>query len=142
MGPTDQNKLLYGRAGFGMSLKDYAQPLPKKEAIENLFSGAAPKPLYIITQDDWMYYNPKTLKGLNDTEKRQRQQDLRKRMPELNLLWLSEMVQTQNPLLEKMSLFWHGHFACRIDNPYYAQMLLNNIRTNALGSFRSVAGRV
>ena len=33
----------------------------------------------------------------------------------LNTQWLENMGSDQSsPLLEKMSLFWHGHFACRI----------------------------
>ena len=34
-----------------------------------------------------------------------------------------------------MSLFWHGHFACRSQNSFFQQELLHIIRTNALGSF-------
>ena len=45
------------------------------------------------------------------------------------------MVNSEAQLREKMSLFWHGHFACRIQNSYFQQELLHTIRTNALGSF-------
>jgi uncharacterized protein (DUF1800 family) len=41
-----------------------------------------------------------------------------------------------------MSLFWHGHFACRVINSYYQQELLHIIRTNALGSFRDLLKEV
>jgi uncharacterized protein (DUF1800 family) len=34
-----------------------------------------------------------------------------------------------------MSLFWHGHFACRVINIFFQQQLLNVIRENALGNF-------
>lgn len=53
----------------------------------------------------------------------------------LNLTWLSEMINSDAQLREKMSLFWHGHFACRAINIYFQQQLLNVIRTNALGNF-------
>ncbi len=52
---------------------------------------------------------------------------------DLNSTWLNEMVTTDAQLREKMSLFWHGHFACRNFNIFYQQLLLNEIRTNALG---------
>jgi uncharacterized protein (DUF1800 family) len=53
----------------------------------------------------------------------------------LNLTWLSEMINSEAQLREKMSLFWHGHFACRVVNIYFQQQLLNVIRENALDNF-------
>ena len=29
----------------------------------------------------------------------------------LRAWWLRRMIETPHPLLEKMTLFWHGHFA-------------------------------
>lgn len=52
-----------------------------------------------------------------------------------NAIWLETIVNSEAQLREKMSLFWHGHFACRIPNSYFSQELLHVIRTNALGSF-------
>lgn len=54
---------------------------------------------------------------------------------QLNLAWLDEISGTGNALREKMSLFWHGHFACRTINILHAQQLLQIIRENALGNF-------
>ena len=53
----------------------------------------------------------------------------------LNLTWISEMINSEAQLTEKMSLFWHGHFACRVINIFYQQQLLDVIRQNALGNF-------
>ena len=53
----------------------------------------------------------------------------------LNLAWLEQMINSSQQLREKMSLFWHGHFACRIINIFFQQQLLNVIRENALGNF-------
>lgn len=49
--------------------------------------------------------------------------------------WMDEMVATDHPLREKMAFFWHGHFACRINNVFFNQMMLDVIRQNALGNF-------
>jgi len=38
-------------------------------------------------------------------------------------------------LREKMTLFWHGHFACRVKRPDMALRLHNTIRRLALGKF-------
>ena len=54
---------------------------------------------------------------------------------QLNLDWINTMVTTRHPLHEKISLFWHGHFACRIGNAFFTEQLLQVIRENALGNF-------
>ncbi len=53
--------------------------------------------------------------------------------------WLHVMLRTPHPLLEKITLFWHGHFAtssAKVTDPrlMYAQNAL--LREHALGSFR------
>lgn len=53
----------------------------------------------------------------------------------LNNAWVDEMINSKAQLREKMSLFWHGHFACRLAFGYYQQELLHTIRENALGNF-------
>ncbi|GAA4302195.1 DUF1800 domain-containing protein [Compostibacter hankyongensis] len=63
--------------------------------------------------------------------RKQQQQGIR----HLNLAWLDTMVATSSPLQEKMSLFWHGHFACRVGNAVHNGRLLNVIRQHALGDF-------
>lgn len=54
---------------------------------------------------------------------------------QLSLAWLNEMVSSEAQLREKMALFWHGHFASRINNSLYQQELFQVIRTHALGNF-------
>ncbi len=60
----------------------------------------------------------------------------------LNLTWLSEMINSEAQMREKMSLFWHGHFACRVINIYFQQQLINIIRENALGNFGNLLREV
>ena len=60
----------------------------------------------------------------------------------LNLAWMNEMVNSDAQLREKMSFFWHGHFACRNLNVFYQQGLLDVIRNNALGNFRDLLTEV
>jgi uncharacterized protein (DUF1800 family) len=52
--------------------------------------------------------------------------------------WLYRMVQTRRPLLEKMTLFWHGHFAVanyKVGNPLLMHNHLQLLRAGALGRF-------
>jgi uncharacterized protein (DUF1800 family) len=75
---------------------------------------------------------------LPDAERREIRRKSTENIKKLNLLWLDTMVNSEAQLLEKMSLFWHGHFACRLSNYYYQQALINVIRKNALGNFRDL----
>ncbi|WP_080237840.1 DUF1800 domain-containing protein [Spirosoma rigui] len=57
---------------------------------------------------------------------------------DLNVLWVDRMASGKDALREKMALFWHGHFACRVRNPAAMQQYLNTIRQHALGTFREL----
>lgn len=59
----------------------------------------------------------------------------------LKAWWLYRMIGTANPLLEKMSLFWHGHFAtayAKVQSVTHMAVQNDLIREHALGSFRSL----
>jgi len=129
----DRNKLLYGRAGFGVSLGDDTQPRPIGDLVPGMFPGQQPDPLSVVTEAEWAEVMPR--KEMDPQARKEKRTEMRQQLGELNLRWLNEMVTTPYPLLEKTSLFWHGHFACRIDNPYFQQRLLQDIRSNALGNF-------
>jgi uncharacterized protein (DUF1800 family) len=75
-------------------------------------------------------------KAIKDPEQRKKMREKsRDDLKTMNLRWLQTMVNSEAQLREKMSLFWHGHFACRTLNSFFAQELLQIIRSNALGSF-------
>ena len=68
--------------------------------------------------------------------------NLRNQSEELLLWWLDKMVISQSPLLERMTWFWHGHWATSIDKvtyplPMYKQNV--TLRTHALGSFKEMS---
>jgi len=133
----EQNRLLYARAGFGISLEDFKNPRPVKEVVESLFPTAVPGQLQLISDEEWAEYNPKTLKVTmtDEAARKEKEREFRRRTGDMNLLWMEAMVRTSFPLVEKTAMFWHGHFATRVDNPYFDQLLLNEIRRNALGNF-------
>lgn len=60
---------------------------------------------------------------------------------DLKAWWLCRMVRTRRPLLEKMVLFWHGHFAtsnAKVGNGSYMQGQNDLFRRYAMGSFRDL----
>lgn len=55
--------------------------------------------------------------------------------------WLFRMLYTPHPLREKMTLFWHNHFAtsnAKVNNAGYMLGQYDLMRTHALGSFRTL----
>jgi uncharacterized protein (DUF1800 family) len=54
------------------------------------------------------------------------------------LWWLDRMVRTRRPLVEKMTLFWHDHFATSDQETPYMLRQNKMLRKNALGSFRTL----
>ena len=58
---------------------------------------------------------------------------------EINRLWGLQMMEPDKGLVEKMTLFWAGHFACRtVENPYTTLDLNTTLRNHALGNFRDL----
>lgn len=60
----------------------------------------------------------------------------------LMLWWLDRMALADNPLVEKMTWFWHGHWATSIGKVEYAlPMFMQNqtLRTYSLGNFSQQA---
>jgi uncharacterized protein (DUF1800 family) len=58
--------------------------------------------------------------------------------------WVNRMLRTTRPLQEKMTLFWHGHFATAVSKTPAVQMLHQNVifRLLALGNFHELLTRV
>ncbi len=59
--------------------------------------------------------------------------------------WLRRMIQTPHPLQEKMTLFWHGHFAARnflVKNGRLMARYVGQLREHALGRFQPLLSAV
>ncbi len=59
--------------------------------------------------------------------------------------WVYVMLQTPHPLLERMTLFWHGHFATSAEKVTDARLMLDQnrlLRRMALGDFRQLAQEI
>jgi uncharacterized protein (DUF1800 family) len=64
---------------------------------------------------------------------------------DLRLWWLKRMRSSKAPLLEKMTLFWHGHFATsmvKVRNLHWMWEQNETFRRYALGNFRQLLGAV
>jgi uncharacterized protein (DUF1800 family) len=137
MDNTKQLKHLLSRAGFGLRFEDLAQlgGTSAKHAVKGLLKDPEPSgPVNIVTENpDYSGIMKGDIAARKMFLHQQRQQE-----KDLNLAWINRMSTTANPLEEKMTLFWHNHFACRSNVALFAQQLNNVQRANALGNFRTL----
>jgi uncharacterized protein (DUF1800 family) len=138
-----KNQHLLRRAAFGPMAENANQlsDISQQDLYKLLIKTSSKKPVTLnVTNNAY----DGLIKGLQDIGKMQQltleqKKQFRKQSAEnirdLNILWLDEMINSEAQLREKMSLFWHGHFACRILNIFFQQQLINKIRQNAFSNF-------
>ena len=140
---------LLNRAGFGGALEDAEQlaRLSPQRAVErfvNFEETAFPLPDWIGPDSDKRKQIGRMRMLPEDERKaigREFRQEQREHMGGLRQWWINRMVKTPNPLEEKLTLFWHGHFATSIRKvkAAYAMYRQNEtFRTHAAGNWRTL----
>ena len=130
-GPYEAAHLLW-RAGFGGTWEDIQSLAARglSQAVDSLVnfpSSTDLAPSFITL--------PEADSGAGKTRKH----DEREKIDSLRFWWLNRMVNTARPLEEKLTLFWHGHFATSFEdkieaaNPMWRQNQM--FRRLALGPF-------
>ena len=132
---------LLNRTGFGATdaeIRGYAK-LERAEAIDRILAGArreaVVKPPAFV---DGPFVRFVALQTLSEEERRI---EVRRRADEASGIrewWLREMLTTPSPLTERMTLFWHGHFATSLQKVYSAKLMYQQnvlLRHEALGNF-------
>jgi len=114
---------LYRRAAFGASWDQLQQALldGPQQTIDKLLKPQSEAAQFNRTYDDY-----EAATGSVD---------------QLRAWWLRRMIQTPYPLQEKMTLFWHSHFAtnaAEVKNARLMQQHVRLLRSQALGSFRTL----
>jgi uncharacterized protein (DUF1800 family) len=141
MNNNRQIKHLLSRAGFGMRFADLKQynNASIKKAVKTLFETTENNAPINVVQDNTDY--SMLIKGDIAAKKMFLQEQLQQEK-NLNLAWIDKMSTTDAVLTEKMTLFWHNHFACRTLRSGFAQQLNNIQRANALGNFKTMLMQV
>jgi uncharacterized protein (DUF1800 family) len=132
---------LYWRAGFGATPELLRkEDRPVKKVVQDLLGSQRDiRPLTVV--DSSQFERVKALKksvpgGKPDREAiKMRIKENAGLIRDLNVLWIDKMASGEDVLREKMALFWHGHFACRVLNPAAMQHYLHTLRQHALGNF-------
>ena len=138
---VDDVRHLLNRTGFAASeseIKTFAA-LTRIEAAEKLLKAVPQR----ATQSPpaWVGEPPLPPVRLRDMSQEQRQAEQRKNVErafELREWWFREMLTTPSPLSEKMTLFWHNHFATSQQKVRFTPLMYQQnvmLRRNALGNF-------
>ena len=112
----------YERIPDGTPAPDWAQPDPKLLATREAIRNAA---------------DPETKRMLQQ----QQNQEEYSQMADLRYWWIRRMALGPRPFQEKMTLFWHGHFATSFDKvrtPYFLWLQNETLRQNATGNFNQL----
>jgi uncharacterized protein (DUF1800 family) len=139
MNNSKQIKHLYARAGFGIRFEDLhdKQNWSIKKSVKKLFQASEKiEPLKAVTEN--IDLRPKPAVEMTEEQKRMLNQERNQQEKALNDAWIKQLSNTEAQLREKMTLFWHNHFACNVGNSFYQQELNNVQRANALGNFKTM----
>lgn len=160
---------LLNRAGFGGSPDEIKalHALGRKGAVESLLSAQdapdkfpfpdwANKEQAIATFNEYRdrirqirmppaETTPQKMEEMKRDLLKERQMQDRRRGVEAQSWWLDRMLQTKAPLREKMTLFWHDHFATsiqKVKQPIIMVWQNELFRRHATGSFKSLTHAV
>ncbi len=142
--PWDEARHLLSRTGFGGTADEIAalRRVSYAEAVDRILAGTRTKP--VTRPPAWVHEPPPDFRRLRKMSRAQRKafrRFWRRRAMQLQSWWIQEMIVTDSPLTEQMTLFWHNHFTSSLRKArwpvlMYRQNLL--LRRHALGNFRKM----
>lgn len=145
---ADAARHLLNRTGFAATdadIKSFAA-LSREDAADKLLRAAVTDALQ--KPPAWVNDAPPSPAKLQAMSQEERMAEQRKNVEhafELREWWFREMLTTPSPLTEKMTLFWHNHFATSQQKVRFTPLLYNQnvmFRRNALGNFGSMLRQV
>ena len=142
MGAEEARHLL-GRTGFEARIGelDAFATLDHSQAIDRLLGAVRDTAMTPLPEGIAGWTPPYQRRQMSDDERKQLQRTLVERGLALKSWWLTEMLATDSPLTERMTLFWHNHFTSSLQKVRDAGLMYRQnalLRRNALGSFREL----
>lgn len=156
----DEARHLLWRAGFGGTSEQVRYLVEKgpKDAVELLLSPPAEPGVDeagAFDKDIMRPPSPEERRMLTEArrsrdedalaaiqrERQRREARDREQLRDMKVWWLKTMIESGNPLRERLTLFWHGHFATAyrpIENSYHMYAQNRLFRAHASGSFREL----
>ena len=131
-------KHLYSRAGFGLHPKEL-EKLSQK-SIPQLVNRLVANPIGDLENliDLGQSLGGGKRSDMTDAEKKAFRKMNAQGLKAIRKKWIEDMAFGPYPFVQKMSLFWHGHFACHTIFSGLAQRYIKAIQKNALGDFKTL----
>ena len=142
----DEARHLLSRTGFGGSYKEIEQlsKLGYPHAVDQLLNGV--NGTVEVQPPSWLFepirFDRKRMRDASEEERRDMRREMRQKGLELKGWWYSEMVNTDSPLTEKLTLFWHNHFTSSLQKVKIPILLYRQnelFRRYALGNYKDLA---
>jgi uncharacterized protein (DUF1800 family) len=137
----DDARHLLNRTSFAASPEDIAAfgRLTRRQAVDRLLASApdvaaTPPPAWVNEP----FQSLRRFRTMSAEERKLAQREVLQQSFALQSWWLTEMLATRAPLAEKMTLFWHNHFATSFQKVRSPQLLYRQnalLRSHALGNF-------
>ncbi len=131
------------RAGFGPDPKTLNQQrlISIEQIVAQLFEASKrSKPLDEIPP--YLKREAQNMQQLSMARKMELRDLSKDYIQTLNIKWLEKMAYGKAQLRERMTLFWHDHFACKEKNALFVQQQNNTLRKYALGHFGDLLFKV
>lgn len=141
---AEEARHLLIRTGFAPSQAevDAITGQSAEQAVDRMIQEAKQaKPLHPLPDGATDAPSRQDVSAMSPEDRRMARRDQMREGLEIKEWWMREMVESPTPLAERMTLFWHGHFATsqqkvvRADAMWRQHLLL---RANALGDFRDL----
>jgi uncharacterized protein (DUF1800 family) len=140
----EEAQFLLQRTGFTSTYDEISilEPMKREDAVRYLLKQSTNK-----AQNPYpSWYGTSLMEGrkysnLSAKEKKVLRKLRRKRGRELQSWWLNEMITTNSPMTEKMTLFWHNHFTSELQKVKWPTLMLNQnilLREESLGNFANL----
>lgn len=115
----------------------------RAEAISILLSPSAIKTPPPPRLTPWVNVNRMRMR--NGAGKKQARMMMMREGVRLKRWWMLHLLQTDTPVNEHMTLFWHNHFTSSLEKVEQPNLMLNQnklFRDNAMGNFRTLLHKV
>ncbi|MCB0667793.1 MAG: DUF1800 domain-containing protein [Saprospiraceae bacterium] len=132
------------RAGFGVGISELPQHSDNR-SYSQVVDEAIEESIQRIEVEELMQGSPVRNEAFfseNNDHGMQYMETASTQLDQLRGLWMDKMIGNDACLAEKMTLFWHTHFACQCSTERIALQYLNVLRKHALGNFRSLLHEV
>lgn len=139
MGEDEARHLLL-RTGWAATPQQVAATarLTRAEAVDRLLAGTRREATTPLPAELQTFEPPPRRRELSEDERRAFQRDQVRLGLDMRAWWFAEMLATDSPLSEKMTLFWHNHFVSSQQKVKFPALLVEQnrlLRQHALGNF-------